>query len=76
MKKIVIMLLALSLLGGATAQTAKCGIDTKALMGEEVAAGATAADDHAQFLITHSCHLRFEGRFVRIRRRPGRRGVP
>ena len=41
MKKIVIMLLALSLLGGVTAQTAKCGIDTKALMGEEVAAGAT-----------------------------------
>lgn len=41
MKKIILTLLALSILSGAMAQTAKCGIDTKALVGEEVAAGAT-----------------------------------
>lgn len=41
MKKIMFTLLALSLLAGAAAQSAKCGIDTKALVKEEVAAGAT-----------------------------------
>ena len=40
MKKILFTLLAISLLMGASAQSIKCGIDTKALMAEEVAAGA------------------------------------
>ncbi len=40
MKKIVFTLLAISLLTCAVAQTTKCAIDTKALMREEVAAGA------------------------------------
>ena len=40
MKKIIFTLLAISLLAGAVAQTSKCGIDTKALIREEVAAGA------------------------------------
>lgn len=40
MKKIVFTLLAISLLASAMAQTSKCGIDTKALVREEVAAGA------------------------------------
>ena len=40
MKKILFTLLAISLLMGASAQDIKCGIDTKALMAEEVAAGA------------------------------------
>ena len=40
MKKILLTLLAMSLLIGASAQSAKCGIDTKALMAEEVAVGA------------------------------------
>lgn len=41
MKKILLTLLTLSLLSNVMAQTAKCGIDTKALLKEEVAAGAT-----------------------------------
>ena len=40
MKKILFTLLAMSLLIGASAQSTKCGIDTKALVAEEVAAGA------------------------------------
>lgn len=40
MKRIILTLLAVSLLGAVSAQTAKCGIDTKALVREEVAAGA------------------------------------
>lgn len=40
MKKIILTLLAISLLATLSAQTAKCGIDTKALVREEVAAGA------------------------------------
>ena len=40
MKKIILTLLAISLLAGVSAQSTKCGIDTKALMREEVAAGA------------------------------------
>ena len=40
MKKIVFTLLAISLLASAAAQTTKCAIDTKALVREEVAAGA------------------------------------
>lgn len=40
MKKIVITLLAVSFLATLSAQTAKCGIDTKALVREEVGAGA------------------------------------
>ena len=40
MKKIIITLLAVSLLATVSAQTAKCSIDTKALVREEVAAGA------------------------------------
>ena len=40
MKKIVFTLLAISFLASAMAQGAKCGIDTKALMREEMAAGA------------------------------------
>jgi len=41
MKKVLFSLLALCILGTTMAQSAKCGIDTKALMREEVAAGAT-----------------------------------
>ena len=41
MKKLFTTLLVLSLMAGVSAQNVKCGIDTKALMGEEVAAGAT-----------------------------------
>lgn len=40
MKKILFMLLSLSLMGAAVAQMSKCGIDTRALVAEEVAAGA------------------------------------
>ena len=40
MKRIILTLLAVSLLATVSAQTAKCGIDTKALVREEVAAGA------------------------------------
>jgi subtilisin family serine protease len=40
MKRIILTLLAVSLLATLSAQTAKCGIDTKALVREEVAAGA------------------------------------
>ena len=40
MKKILFTLLAVSILASAGAQTAKCGIDTKALVKEELAAGA------------------------------------
>lgn len=40
MKKIILTLLAVSLLATVSAQSAKCGIDTKALVREEVAAGA------------------------------------
>ncbi|MBR4739024.1 MAG: S8 family peptidase [Bacteroidales bacterium] len=42
MKKILFSLLALCILGSALAQSAKCGIDTKALVREEIAAGATS----------------------------------
>ena len=42
MKKILFTLLALSILVGATAQNKKCAIDTKALVQEEVASGATS----------------------------------
>ena len=41
MKKILFSLLALCILGTSVAQTAKCGIDTKALVREQVSAGAT-----------------------------------
>ena len=41
MKKILFSLLALCILGTSAAQTAKCGIDTKALVREQVSAGAT-----------------------------------
>lgn len=41
MKKILFTLLAMSTLMGATAQNKKCAIDTKALVTEEIAAGAT-----------------------------------
>ena len=44
MKKILFTLLAMSLLVGATAQVKKCGIDTKALVAEEIAAGASSID--------------------------------
>ena len=40
MKKILFILLSVSLMGAASAQVAKCGIDTKALVAEEVASGA------------------------------------
>lgn len=42
MRKIAFTLLAMSLLATVSAQTAKCGIDTKALVREEVSAGAQA----------------------------------
>lgn len=41
MKKILLTLLAVSILTGVSAQTKKCGIDTKALVAEEIANGAT-----------------------------------
>lgn len=41
MKKIALTLLVMCLLGTTIAQTSKCGIDTKALVREEVANGAT-----------------------------------
>lgn len=44
MKKILLTLLAMSILVGATAQTKKCGIDTKALAADQIAAGATHID--------------------------------
>ena len=44
MKKIVFTLLAMSILMGAMAQNKKCGIDTKALVAEQIAAGATRID--------------------------------
>ena len=40
MKRIILTLLAVSVLAAVSAQTAKCGIDTKALVREEIAAGA------------------------------------
>ena len=42
MKKIVFTLLAMCILCSAWSQTSKCGIDTKALVKEEIASGATA----------------------------------
>ena len=42
MKKIILSLLALCILSSCIAQSAKCGIDTKALVREQVAAGATS----------------------------------
>lgn len=44
MKKILFTLLAMSILLAASAQEKKCGIDTKALVAEEIAAGATKID--------------------------------
>lgn len=44
MKKILFTLLAMSILLGASAQNKKCGIDTKALVAEQIAAGATSID--------------------------------
>lgn len=44
MKKIVFTFLAVSALLCAAAQTRKCGIDTKALVADEIAAGATHID--------------------------------
>ena len=44
MKKILFTLLAMSILVGASAQNKKCGIDTKALVAEQIAAGATHID--------------------------------
>jgi subtilisin family serine protease len=44
MKKILFTLLAMSILMGASAQNKKCGIDTKALVAEQVAGGATHID--------------------------------
>lgn len=41
MKKILFTLLAMSILLGVSAQNRKCAIDTKALVAEEIAAGAT-----------------------------------
>lgn len=48
MKKILLTLLALSILTGVSAQTKKCGIDTKALVKEEIAQGATTVRMLAQ----------------------------
>ena len=48
MKKILLTVLSLCVLCVATAQTPKCGIDTKALMREEIAAGATTLGFLAQ----------------------------
>ena len=44
MKKIIFTLLTMSILIGASAQNKKCGIDTKALVAEQRAAGATHID--------------------------------
>lgn len=44
MKKILLSLLTMCLLGTSFAQSQKCGIDTKALVREEIAAGATRID--------------------------------
>ena len=44
MKKILLTLLAVSTLIVASAQTKKCGIDSKALIAEEIAAGASTLD--------------------------------
>lgn len=41
MKRILLTLLTMSALMGAAAQTAKCGIDTRALVAEELTSGAT-----------------------------------
>lgn len=41
MRKLLLTLLAMSILIGASAQNKKCGIDTKALVAEEIASGAT-----------------------------------
>ena len=48
MKKILLTLLAVSILTGVSAQTKKCGIDTKALVKEESAQGATTVRMLAQ----------------------------
>ncbi len=48
MKKILLTLLAVSILAGVSAQNKKCGIDTKALVQEEIAAGATSVRMLAQ----------------------------
>ena len=48
MKKILLTLLAVSILTGVSAQTKKCGIDTKALVKEEIAQGATTVRMLAQ----------------------------
>ena len=42
MRKILFTLLAMSILVGASAQNKKCGIDTKALVAEEIASGSTS----------------------------------
>ena len=44
MRKIIVTLLAISVLSVASAQVKKCGIDTKALVAEQIAAGATHID--------------------------------
>ena len=44
MKKLLFTLLTISVLSAAVAQTSKCGIDTRALVKEEIAAGATTID--------------------------------
>lgn len=44
MKKILFTLLAMSILIGGSAQNKKCGIDTKALVAEQIAAGANTID--------------------------------
>lgn len=44
MKKLLFTLLTISVLSAAVAQTSKCGIDTRALVEEEIAAGATTID--------------------------------
>ena len=44
MKRIIFSLLTICILGSAMAQSAKCGIDTKALMREELSSGATTLD--------------------------------
>jgi len=48
MKRILLTILAISILTGATAQTRKCGIDTRALVAEEIAQGATTLKMLAQ----------------------------
>lgn len=44
MKKILFTLLAMSILMGVSAQNRKCGIDTKALVADRIAEGATSID--------------------------------